>query len=73
MATRFLRRASIVRAVASAAASGGVIAGPVVRPAATVIVGQVRSTASDLLKVLGVAPDAAAPEVRAAAARAAAE
>ena len=40
---------------------------------ATVIVGQVRSTASDLLKVLGVAPDDAAPEVRAAAARAAQE
>ena len=37
---------------------------------ATVIVGQVRSTASDLLKVLGVAPEEAAPEVRAAAARA---
>ena len=37
---------------------------------ATVIVGQVRSTASDLLKVLGVASEEAAPEVRAAAARA---
>jgi len=40
---------------------------------ATVIVGQVRSTASDLLKVLGISPEEATSEVRGAATRAARE